>query len=115
MGDSILMQVGIGDGSTAGDQGQVSGGTCDEMRDHHQMRPHHSMTQHHHHDTQQQHHHHQIATAASFHNITRPSHPISTIISPPPLHHTSINMLDHDSYNVSRLMLQNEQNFQVIL
>ncbi|PPD83501.1 hypothetical protein GOBAR_DD19557 [Gossypium barbadense] len=37
----------------------------------------------------------------------RPSHPSSTIISPPPLHHTSI-ILDEDSFHVSRIMLQNE-------
>ena len=41
------------------------------------------------------------------------SHPISTIISPPPLHHTSIILDDNNSYHVSRIMLQNE-NFQVI-
>jgi hypothetical protein len=63
---------------------------------------------HHHHQTV----HHQIATAA-FH-ISRPSHPISTIISPSPLHHTSI-ILDEDPYHVSRLMLQNEiQVFKLI-
>ncbi|KAI8024647.1 NAC domain-containing protein 75 [Camellia lanceoleosa] len=57
---------------------------------------------------QQQHQHHQIASTA-FH-ISRPSLPISTIISSPPLHHTSI-ILDEDSFHVSRIMLQNE-NFQ---
>ncbi|XP_039038036.1 NAC domain-containing protein 75-like [Hibiscus syriacus] len=55
-------------------------------------------------------HHHQpqqIATTA-FH-ISRPSHPISTIISPPPpLHHTSIILDDEDSFHVSRIMLENE-------
>lgn len=97
--------MGIGDASTAREASAASGGTCDELRDHHQ-RPHHMAHEHH----QHQHvHHHQIATTA-FH-ITRPSHPISTIVSPPPLHHTSI-ILDQDSYNMSRIMLQNE-NFQV--
>ncbi|KAF6169329.1 hypothetical protein GIB67_028749 [Kingdonia uniflora] len=61
------------------------------------------------HEQQQQPQHHQVSTAA-FH-VSRPSHPISTIISPP-LHHlqTSI-VLDQESYNVSRMILQNE-NFQ---
>jgi hypothetical protein len=99
------LQVGIGEASTAREA--AASGTCEEMRDH--QRPH-AMAPHEHH--QQHHHpHHQIATATAFH-ITRPSHPISTIISPPPLHHTSI-ILDQDSYHVSRIMLQNE-NFQVI-
>ncbi|XP_048228213.1 NAC domain-containing protein 75 isoform X2 [Ricinus communis] len=109
-------EVGIAEASTARET-QVSG-TCDEIREHHH-RPHHLAHDHHpppphhHHQQQQQpqpqpqHHHvhHQIATTA-FH-ISRPSHPISTIISPPPLHHTSI-ILDEDPYHVSRLMLQNE-------
>ncbi|KAF7819741.1 NAC domain-containing protein 75-like [Senna tora] len=58
---------------------------------------------------QHQHQHHQNMANAAFH-ISRPSLPISTIISPPPLHHTSI-ILDDNSYQVSRVMLQNE-NFQ---
>ncbi|XP_050219889.1 NAC domain-containing protein 75 isoform X2 [Mercurialis annua] len=94
-------EVGIAEASTA----RENPGTCDEIREHHQ-RPHHVAHDHHHHHHQQQHHlHHQIATTA-FH-ISRPSHPISTIISPPSLHHTSI-ILDDDPYHVSRLMLQNE-------
>lgn len=110
-----IFQVGIGDASTAREAPASTAVTCDEMQDHHHhTRPHHMAHEpHHHHQHQQQHHHahhpHQIATTA-FH-ISRPSHPISTIISPPPLHHTSI-ILDQDSYNVSRIMLQNE-NFQV--
>ncbi|KAK6151888.1 hypothetical protein DH2020_014523 [Rehmannia glutinosa] len=42
----------------------------------------------------------------AFH-ISRPSHSISTIISPPPvLHHTSINILDEDhSFHVPRIIL----------
>ncbi|CAI0543663.1 unnamed protein product [Linum tenue] len=56
------------------------------------------------------HHHHQniaaTSAAAAFH-ISRPSPPISAIISPPPIHHTSI-ILDQDPYHVSRLMLHNE-------
>lgn len=97
-------EVGIAEASTAREA--TASGTCEELRDH--QRPHHVAHEHHHHQQQQHHHaaHHQIATTA-FH-ISRPSHPISTIISPPPLHHTSI-ILDQDSY--SRIMLQNE-NFQ---
>ena len=100
------LQVGIGEASTAR-EAQATG-TCEEMRDH--QRPH-PMAHEHHHQQQQHHHaHHQMATTA-FH-ISRPSHPISTIISPPPLHHTSI-ILDQDPYHVPRIMLQND-NFQVI-
>ncbi|KAL0552870.1 hypothetical protein IC582_011998 [Cucumis melo] len=58
----------------------------------------------HHHHLQRQHHHPMVTTAFQ---ITRPSNPISTIICPPPLHHSSI-ILDHDSYRVSPLMLQSE-------
>ncbi|KAJ4950997.1 hypothetical protein NE237_027829 [Protea cynaroides] len=53
------------------------------------------------------HHQHQMATAA-FH-ISRPTHPISTIIAPPPLQHTSNIVLDEDPYHVSRIILQNEK------
>lgn len=101
-------EVGIREASVAREAS--ASGTCDEIQEQHQ-RPHHvahdphqqQQLQHHHHHHQTV--HHQIATAA-FH-ISRPSHPISTIISPPPLHHTSI-ILDEDPYHVSRLMLQNE-------
>lgn len=117
---SFQMQVGIGEASTAREA--PAHGTCEDIRDHHQ-RPHHHLA-HDHRQQQQQHqqqhqqqqqqqhhtHHQQIATTA-FH-ISRPSHPISTIISPSPLHHTSI-ILDEDSYHVSRIMLQNES-FQVL-
>ncbi|KAK4782847.1 hypothetical protein SAY86_007221 [Trapa natans] len=54
--------------------------------------------------------HPQIAVSsatAAFH-INRPSNPISAIMDPPPLHHTSIILDHHDSYHVSRMMLQNE-------
>ncbi|KAF9680486.1 hypothetical protein SADUNF_Sadunf06G0126200 [Salix dunnii] len=102
-------EVGIREASVAREAS--ASGTCDEIQEHHQ-RPHHVAHDPHQqqqHQQQQLHHHHtahhQIATAA-FH-ISRPSHPISTIISPPPLHHTSI-ILDEDPYHVSRLMLQNE-------
>ncbi|XVF88660.1 hypothetical protein PTKIN_Ptkin19aG0068300 [Pterospermum kingtungense] len=96
-------EVGIGEASAAREA--PAQGTCDEIREHQQP---HRMAHDHHHQHQT---HHQIASTA-FH-ISRPSHPISTIISPPPpLHHTSI-ILDDDSFHVSRIMLQNES-FQVI-
>lgn len=119
-----ILQVGIGEASTAREaQASSTTTTCEVMHEHHQ-RPHHhhhhhQIVQDHHqhhthtHNIQQQHHahhHHQMANAA-FH-ISRPSHPISTIISPPPLHHASI-ILD-EQYNVPRIMLQNE-NFQVYI
>lgn len=102
----------IGEASLAREA--AAAGTCEER----------DMGQHHvthdrdipqHHVTHEQ--HHQIAAAAAaaaaataFH-ISRPSHSISTIISPPPLHHTSI-ILDQDHpYHVPRIMLPNE-NFQ---
>ncbi|GLT49473.1 hypothetical protein SLA2020_230250 [Shorea laevis] len=97
-------EVGIAEASTVREApGQ---GTCEEIHEH--PRPHH-VTHDPHQQQQQQHHHahthHQIATTA-FH-ISRPSHPISTIISPPPLHHTSI-ILDEDSFHVPRIMLPDE-------
>ncbi|KAI4347040.1 hypothetical protein L6164_007889 [Bauhinia variegata] len=93
-------EVGVGEASTARDQMQASGSCADA---HERQRTHHQVV----HQQQQQ--HHQIATAA-FH-ISRPSHPISTIISPPPLHQTSIILDDSPYHHVSRIMLQNE-NFQ---
>ncbi|KAL2342588.1 hypothetical protein Fmac_003873 [Flemingia macrophylla] len=86
-------QVGIGEASTTREI-QASG-SSDEAHERHIA----------HHHQQQQHAHQQIATTA-FH-ISTPSHPISTIISPQPLHHASI-ILDDNSYHVSRIMLQNE-------
>ncbi|KAK7358411.1 hypothetical protein VNO77_00338 [Canavalia gladiata] len=82
-------QVGIGEAST-GREVQASG-SCEEVHDEEQ---------------QQNEHAHQQSATAAFH-INRPSHPISTIISPPSLHHASI-ILDHNSYHVSTIMLQNE-------
>ncbi|GMH03354.1 hypothetical protein Nepgr_005193 [Nepenthes gracilis] len=52
---------------------------------------------------------HQMAPAAFL--DSRPSNPLSQIISPPPLHHASINILDEESYHVPRIMLPN-QSFQ---
>ncbi|XP_019457335.1 PREDICTED: NAC domain-containing protein 73-like isoform X1 [Lupinus angustifolius] len=100
-------EVGIGEASTPREV-QASR-SCEEIHEHqrHQLIAH----NHHNQQQQQQHHqhvHHQIATSA-FH-INTPSHPISTLISPP-LHHTSI-ILDNNSYHVSRIMLQQNENFQ---
>ncbi|GAB4852688.1 hypothetical protein Ancab_016902 [Ancistrocladus abbreviatus] len=96
-------QPGMGDASTAREVAPISNplptATCED--------PEHPRS---HHITPQDHHpHHQTAATAAFH-ISRPSNPISQIISPPPLHHASI-ILDDDSYHVSRMMLQHE-NFQ---
>ncbi|XP_027191230.1 NAC domain-containing protein 75 isoform X2 [Cicer arietinum] len=74
-------EVGIGE-SCRGREIQQASGRCDE------------------------HEHEQINATTSFH-MSRPSNPISTIISPPPLHHTSI-ILDDNSYHVSTIMLQND-------
>ncbi|GJT95419.1 NAC domain-containing protein 75 [Tanacetum coccineum] len=76
-----------GEASTARDIGVVGGITCDE------------------HDLQRQNpHQHQMA----FH-ISRPTHPVSNIILPhQQAHHHSSIMLDEDSFHVSRIM----DNFQ---
>ncbi|XP_076911498.1 NAC domain-containing protein 75-like [Bidens hawaiensis] len=66
----------------------LGGVTCDE--------PQHHVTQHNPHQ--------HLMTAAAF-QVSRPSHPMSTLISPPPLPH---HMLDEDSFHVSRIM----DNFQ---
>ncbi|KAJ8435976.1 hypothetical protein Cgig2_004233 [Carnegiea gigantea] len=97
--------------------------TQDQHHQHHHHshhHPHHTMAttttptnaqdQHHqhHHQHHSQHPHHAMETTAAFH-ISTPSHPISQIMAPPPLHHASIhNILDDDSFHVSRLMLQSE-------
>ncbi|XP_043708244.1 NAC domain-containing protein 75-like isoform X3 [Telopea speciosissima] len=78
-------------------------GTCDEHEEPEHQRTHHMAHEPHHHH--HPHHHHQMATTA-FH-VSRPTHPISTLISPP-LHHTSI-VLEEDPYHVSRIILQNEK------
>ncbi|XP_073044035.1 NAC domain-containing protein 75-like isoform X3 [Primulina eburnea] len=61
------------------------------------------------------HDHHQISTAsaATAYHVSRPSHSISAIISPPPvMHHTSSIILDQDNcFHVPTIMLPNE-NFQ---
>ncbi|XP_042484855.1 NAC domain-containing protein 75-like isoform X3 [Macadamia integrifolia] len=87
-------------------------GTCDEHEEPEHQRTHHHMAhesqqqqQHHPHHQHHHHHHHQMANTA-FH-VSRPTHPISTLIAPP-LHHTSI-VLDEDPYHVSGILLQNEK------
>ncbi|XP_010267098.1 PREDICTED: uncharacterized protein LOC104604461 isoform X2 [Nelumbo nucifera] len=89
-------EVGMGEASKAREV--TAARTCEE-HDHQGL---HQMTH-----EQHQHHHHQVATTA-FH-VSRPSLPLSTIISP--LHHTSI-VLDEDPYHVSRIILQNQQQQQ---
>ncbi|KAK6151889.1 hypothetical protein DH2020_014524 [Rehmannia glutinosa] len=113
------------DGLQAGNIGEASiarevggGGTCEErdMRQHHVTHDQRDIAQHHvtHEPHQHQHHHHHQNMAATAFHISRPSHSISTIISPPPvLHHTSINILDEDhSFHVPRIILPDE-NYQV--
>ncbi|XP_021723495.1 uncharacterized protein LOC110690901 isoform X2 [Chenopodium quinoa] len=102
-------EAGMGDGSTTVRESAAMSAACDD----HEPRPQHHQLHHHPHamNAPQDHHHHHthqsIATSAAFH-MSRPSHPISQIISPPPLHHASI-ILDDDSFHhVSRIMLQNE-------
>ncbi|KAI3714687.1 hypothetical protein L6452_21646 [Arctium lappa] len=81
---------------TEASTGREIGITCEE----HEIQQHHQMT-----------HQHQMA-AAGFH-VSRPTHPVSNLISPPPppphpLHHNNSIMLDQDSFHVSRIM----DNFQ---
>lgn len=91
-------------------------GTCEE-RD---MGQHHVTHHEQHHVTHDQHHHHQqqqqlaaaAAAAATAFHISRPSHSISTIISPPPLHHASIILDQEHPFHVPRIMLPTD-NFQV--
>ncbi|CAK9152785.1 unnamed protein product [Ilex paraguariensis] len=97
-------EAGIGEASVARETPAAV--KSQELDTHVTQRPHH--VTHEHHLQQHQHSPHQVATT-TFH-ISRPSHSISSIISPPPLHQTSI-VLDEDSFHVSRMMLQNE-NFQ---
>ncbi|KAL5728962.1 hypothetical protein ACHQM5_001980 [Ranunculus cassubicifolius] len=94
--------------------------TCQEQEEHELQMQHHvshehqqQQAQHHHHHQQQQlqqHHHHQVTTAA--YHVSRPLHPISTIIPPPPLHHTSIVPYDQDPYHMSSMILHSEKSFQ---
>ncbi|GFP86761.1 NAC domain-containing protein 8 [Phtheirospermum japonicum] len=101
--------INVGEASMGREGGGSGTGTCEE---HEQMGGQHHVS---HERDMGQHHvtHHQIAAAAAAFHISRPSHSISTIISQPPLHHTSIDMLDqdHHSFHVPRIMLPN-QTFQ---
>lgn len=92
---------------------QTGQATCEDvMAEQHRHRhqassstSHHMAHDHHYHQQQQQRHH-------AF-NISQPTHPISTIISPSTsLHHASINILDDNPYHVHRILLPNE-NYQV--
>ncbi|KAG7545756.1 NAC domain [Arabidopsis suecica] len=92
---------------------QAGHATCEDvMAEQHRHRhqasssaSHHMAHDHHHHHHQQQQRHHAF-------NISQPTHPISTIISPSTsLHHASINILDENPYHLHRIMLPNE-NYQ---
>ncbi|KAJ0861138.1 putative transcription factor NAM family [Helianthus annuus] len=94
-----------GEASTGRDIGVVGGITCNEHDLQRQQQQQH-VTQHNP--------HHQQMAAAAFH-VSRASHPVSTLVSPPHpphhLHHTSI-MLDEDSFHVSRIMDNFQQQHQ---
>ncbi|KAK1418578.1 hypothetical protein QVD17_27723 [Tagetes erecta] len=75
--------------------------TCDE-RDLQKQMNHLDHDQQHNPHHQQYPHQHQVATT-SFH-VSRPLNATSAIITPSPLSHTSINILDHDSFHVSRIV-----------
>ncbi|KAK9102270.1 hypothetical protein Sjap_019524 [Stephania japonica] len=104
-------EVGIEEGSK-GREGVAS--SVHQACQQHQQQQEHEEHEHEHavtvrapqHMTHEQH-HHRVAASTAFH-VSRPSHPISTIISPSPLHHTSI-VLDDDSYNMSRIILQTDK------
>ncbi|KAG8376082.1 hypothetical protein BUALT_Bualt09G0026500 [Buddleja alternifolia] len=106
----------IGEASIAREAAQAveAAGTCEgrEMAQHHVTQEELDMAQHHV--------AHQMATSTAYH-ISRPSHSISAIISPPlipqqqqqQLHHTSINILDDDhSFHVPRISMLPNDNFQ---
>ncbi|KAI4379380.1 hypothetical protein MLD38_005689 [Melastoma candidum] len=110
---------GIEEASTAREGGQAAAtsAACEEYN--HRMNPmstledqmqlhHHHQHQHLQHQQHHDHHLHPISTVA-FH-VVRPSLPISaTMIPPPTLHHqASINILEDDTFHVSRMILQNE-------
>nr|XP_043624393.1 NAC domain-containing protein 75 isoform X2 [Erigeron canadensis] len=90
---------GVGEASTGRNVGGI---TCDE----HELQKQHHM----HNQPQNPHHQHQHQMA---YHVSRPSHPVSTLVSPSPpphhhLHHNNSIMLDEDSFHVSRIM----DNFQ---
>ncbi|XP_058067451.1 NAC domain-containing protein 75 isoform X2 [Magnolia sinica] len=85
-------EVGMGDASKAR---EASSRTCEEHEEHEHQR---------HHMTHEQ--PHQPVATAAFH-VSRPSNPISTIISPP-LHQTSIVLAD-PYHHVPRILLQDDK------
>lgn len=109
------VQVGLGEVTTlATARDQVQATTSSTCQDHNlgTQQPH--LHQHHH----QQHPHQHSQLTTTFH-ISRPSPPISTIISPPPpppLHHSSSIILNHQDpyHSVSRMMIQNESDFHQV-
>lgn len=65
----------------------------------------------HQHQHQQQHQQHHLVASTAFH-ISRPTPPISAIITPPPLHNTSV-ILGEDAFHVPRSVILPNDNFQV--
>ncbi|MQL80467.1 hypothetical protein Taro_012911 [Colocasia esculenta] len=78
---------------------EAAGRTCEDHEE--QERQHH----HHHHAVLEQ--RRQAVATAAFH-VSRPSNPISTILSPPPLLHQTSLVLE-DPYTVSRMMLHSDK------
>ncbi|CAN1331026.1 NAC domain-containing protein 75 [Linum perenne] len=115
---------GGGEASTSREGDQVSAGMCNEIGGHgHINDPNHQQQLNQHavavvlaNNNINNHDNHIAATsssssssaAAAFHMISRPSPPISNIISPHPYHQTSSVILDHDPYQVPRLFLQTQ-------
>ncbi|XP_013661494.2 NAC domain-containing protein 75 isoform X1 [Brassica napus] len=98
---------------------QTGQATCEDvMADQHRFRHHHhasssATSNHGAHDHHHPQHHHQQQQRHHAFNISQPTHPISTIISPSTsLHHASINILDDNPYHVHRILLPNE-NYQI--
>lgn len=88
--------------ATAMETPATTAGTCEE----HDLRMLHQQITH-------PHQHHQQLPTAAFH-INMPSHSISTILSPPVLHHSSATIIPNDeSFHLSTIMLQSENVIQV--
>lgn len=102
--NEYFLQAGIhvvGEGSMTREGGPTA--AAPEERD--MGEPHDAQHQH-----QHQHQHHLVANSA-FH-ISRPTPPISAIITPPPLHNTSV-ILGEDAFHVPRSIILPNDNFQV--
>lgn len=102
----FVLKAGIGGGGREGGvladpMPSMSAAMCDPGH-------HHEVPSHHHYQHHQPHH----TATASFH-ISRPTNPISQIISPPLMHHASIILDDHGSFHAPRIILPND-NFQVL-